>query len=469
MNETSIPTQLNHRDFDRIKKYKDLLDFYQGKHWEGRDRRGEKRLTFNYAKVFVDKVSSYLMSGINFAVDAVEESDEARAVAQRAEAALYQVYESNNLEQLDLETEIDCAILGDACYKVIWDQETQQVRVTAPDIQGLYAWWLGDDASRVWRVASKYRLSAEETELLYRMKPKAKTATIVEVWTERDFELYLDNVLQEKKPNPYGFIPFIIYPNLREPKKFWGISDLTQIMESQRELNRAMSQLSRILELSGNPIAVLENVEESEDIAVRPGAVWNIPEDAKAYLLDLLQGGGVRLHMDYINLLYRTLHDISESPRAAFGATERDLSGVAMEIELQPLLQKVSRKRLIRTAVYNRRNEMVLKLLDKYRKENFGSNRLRVVWGPVLPRDMTRLVANEQSLVQTGIHSRRYAMDEIGIKDPEHEFKRWLEERETILRMNKELNAKSTRDRARERASSFPKEGQVESIEEPSS
>jgi len=64
--------------------------------------------------------------------------------------------------------------------------------------------------------------------------------------------------------------------------------------------------------------------------------VWNIPEDAKAYLLNLLQGGGVRLHIDYINLLYRSLHDISESPRAAFGGTERDLSGVALQIELYP-------------------------------------------------------------------------------------------------------------------------------------
>jgi len=421
-------------------------------------------MTFNYAKVFVDKVTSYLMSGINFAVDAVEDSSEARVRAQKAEAALYQVYENNNLEQLDLETEIDCAILGDACYKVIWDHETQQVRVTAPDIQGIHAWWLGDDASRIWRVASKYCLGAEEAELLYKVKPRTKTATIVEVWTDRDFELYLDNVLQEKKSNPYGFIPFIIYPNLREPKKFWGTSDLAQIMEPQRELNRAMSQLSRILELSGNPIAILENVEESEDITVRPGAVWNIPEDAKAYLLDLLQGGGVRLHIDYINLLYRTLHDISESPRAAFGATERDLSGVAMEIELHPLLQKVRRKRLIRTVAYNKRSEMALKLLEKYRGESFSTNRLRVVWGPVLPQDMTRLVVNEQTLVQTGIHSRRRAMDELGVKDPENEFKRWLEEREAILRMNKELNAKSTRDRARERAS----DSQVESIEESS-
>ncbi len=43
-------------------------------------------------------------------------------------------------------------------------------------------------------------------------------------------------------------------------------------------------------------------------------------------------------------------------------------------------------------------------------------------------------------------------MEEVGVIDPEHEFNRWLEERESILRMNKELNARSTRGGARERA-----------------
>jgi hypothetical protein len=300
-------------------------------------------------------------------------------------------------------------------------------------------------------VASKYSLSSDEVEVLYQFRPKGKTASAIEVWTAEEFELWLDDTQIEKKPNPYGLIPFVIYPNLREPKKFWGISDLMQIIEPQREFNRAMSQLSRILELSGNPIAVLENVEESEDIAVKPGAVWNVPEDARAYLLDLLQGGGVRLHIDYINLLYRTLHDVSESPRAAFGGTERDLSGVALEIELQPLLQKVRRKRIIRTAAYNRRNRLILRLLEKYRGENFGENRLRVVWNPVLPRDLAKLVSNEQVLIQSGIHSRRRAMDEVGVQDPEAEFSRWLEERKAILKMNRELNPRPARGGARER------------------
>ncbi len=459
MKEEFNPSELNRRDADRLKGYRELLDFYHGVHWgpstgSGRawERRSEKRLTFNYAKVFVDKVTSYLMSGISFVVEAVEDSDEAKASAQRAEVALSRVSEDNNLAQLDFETEIDCAILGDACYKVTWDFQTRQVRITAPDVQGIYTWSQGDDASQVWRVASKYSLSAEVVSDLYQVKPKSKTASIIELWTAQDFELWVDGTQVERKANPYGFIPFVIYPNLREPKKCWGMSDLSQIMEPQRELNRATSQLSKILELSGNPIAVLENVEESEDIAVRPGAVWNIPEAAKAYLLDLLQGGGVSLHIDYINLLYKILHDLSESPRAAFGGTERDLSGVALEIELQPLLQKVRRKRIIRSVVYNRRNRLILKLLEKYRHENYGDNHLRVVWSPVLPQDLAELVANEQILVQSGIHSRRRAMDEVGVKDPEMEFKRWLEERETILRMNKEFNPRPGRGGARERA-----------------
>jgi hypothetical protein len=279
-----------------------------------------------------------------------------------------------------------------------------------------------------------------------------KQAIITELWTAKDFELYLDNDLIQSKPNPYGFIPFVIFPNIKQPKKFWGESDIPILMQPQRELNRALSQLSRILELSGNPIAVLENIASAEDIKVQPGALWTIPEDAKAYLLDLLQGGGVRLHVDYIDLLYRSLHDISELPKAAWGGAERELSGSAMRIELGSLIQKVVRKRTIRNNVYHQRNDMILKLAERYMDENFEGVNHRVVWGQILPQDIDRQAQTEQLLVQAGVHSRRTAMDEIGIQDPDEEFNRWLEERKKILEMNREFRAASTRGGARERA-----------------
>jgi hypothetical protein len=156
--------------------------------------------------------------------------------------------------------------------------------------------------------------------------------------------------------------------------------------------------------------------------------VWELPERARAYLLDLLQGGGVQLHVDYVNMIYRTLHDLGETPRTAFGESHANVSGVALSIELDPLQKKVQRKRLIRSAAYRRRDEMVLRILEQQSGAKYGGLRSRVVWGSVLPADRSRLVADERALVASGIHSRRRAADELGVDDPDAEFSRWLEE-----------------------------------------
>ena len=444
-NNQGVVDQLTRLDSTRLRGYRENLAFYQGQQWVGQQRRRERRLVFNYAKALIDKTASYLMNGLSFVVDESEGTDEARERARRAEQALREVYEVSNLAQLDFDSEIDVSILGDGAFKVTWDPLERRVRVSAPDVQGLYAWWIGDDVSRVWRVASRYYLSEEEATLLYGSSvvqgthrngargvlplTGRKQHTVVEVWTQERFELWFDAALIESKPNPYGFIPFVNYPNLREPKQFWGVSDIGAVRESARELNRALSQLSMILELSGNPVAVLENVTEAQDIAVQPGAVWELPERARAYLLDLLQGGGVGLHVDYVNLIYRTLHDLGESPRTSFGDNGRGLSGVALNIELDPLLKKVQRKRLLREVAFKRRNEMILRLMEQYTGVTYAPYRSRVVWGPLLPVDRSRLVLDEARLVAAGIHSRRRAANELGVEDPEAELERLRQER----------------------------------------
>ncbi len=443
------PAQLRNMDSDRMQRYIENLNFYKGLHWPQQSRH--RQLVFNYAKISIDKITSFLMHGFTFTCQPAKESKNALARVREAEAALTRVYRDNNLHQLDYETEIDTAVLGDGCYKVTWDSQENRIRVPSPDVSGVYAWWVGDDLSRIWRVASRYLLRQDELEMLHNTKIKKTSAWVTELWTATEFAMYVDNDLVESKPNPYGFIPFIVFPNVRHPKHFWGHSDIPVIMQPQRELNRAFSQLSRILELSGNPIAVLENVATADDIQVAPGALWTLPEDAKAYLLDLLQGGGIRLHVDYIDHLYRAMHDVSEIPRAAWGGVEKEMSGAALRIELGSLIQKVVRKLLVRTNTYYRRNAMIMKLLTMYEKQNFTDVSHRVVWGHVLPQDVERQAMNEQLLVQAGVHSRRTAMEEMNIQDPDEEFERWLEERRKILEMNLEFRAQSTRGGERER------------------
>ena len=429
MNNLTLPRQIERMDPDRLRSYSENLAFYSGGQWVGRSRPKERRLTFNYARSFIDKIASYLMADIGFAVEPSDSSEEAARSAEAASRALAAVHADNDLQQLDFDTELDAAVLGDAAYKVTWDPEEERIRVSAPDVQGIFAWWVGDDVNRVWRVASRYKLSADEVEMLYGARARASStgakrpdSTIVEVWTSDTFEIWIDNAMHQSQPNPYGSIPFVIFPNIREPKRFWGVSDVPAIMEPARELNRAFSQLSMILELSGNPIAVLENIEDASDITVQPGAVWEVPESSRAYLLDLLQGGGVRLHTDFLDLVYRALHDLSESPRPSFGDNARGLSGIALDIELNPLVQKVRRKRLIRTSAYERRARMILRTLERYKGFDFGPVRPKVLWGPILPQDRSRLVQDEDTLVRSGIHSRRRAMANLGIDDPDREL-----------------------------------------------
>lgn len=470
----TLSDQLKTLDQNRMRAYRDNLAFYEGSQWATPSRK-ERQLTFNYVKVSLDKLTSYLMSGLDFAIDPIEEkpTTAARDAADRAEQAVYTTYQQNNCEALDFETEVDAAVLGDGCYKVTWDAIEKRVRITSPDVQGLFAWWQADDPSRVYRVAQRYKVPAEEAAARFgaAVTPAqgqydggtggTKESEVIEDWTPRTYTQWIDGRQATTGPNPYGFIPFVVFPNLREPKKFWGLSDVPALTETAKELNRALSQLSRILEVSGNPIAVLENVEDSQDIAVAPNQVWNIPEGAKAYLLDLLQGGGIKLHVDYIDLLYRTLHDLAETPRAAFGDTGRELSGAALEIELHPLLQKVRRKRTIRTAAYRRRNEMTLSLLDKFTGTKYTEQAVtqRIVWGPVLPQDKTRNAQMEQLLVQSGIHSRRHAMDDMGIMDPDLEFDRWMEERGRIMEQNQKLQGQFSRGGQRERAQQTQPDG----------
>ncbi len=407
--------QLSVLDRQRLRDYQLNLDFYAGRQWPVQRRNlRQRRLTFNYARTLVDKAASFLLAGAGFAVDA-ESPDEAPRAARRER------------------------VLRDGCFKVIWDPEQQRVRITAPDITGVYVWLYPDDHQRFWRLAHRYTvdpLAIRQQEQYYPqiLQTNQRNPTITEVWTDETWEIWHDGTLIEQRANPYGFIPYVVYPNLRRPKQFWGESDLAAIREPCVELNRALTQLSAILEVSGNPITILEGITDSKDIAIEPGAIWEMPPGTKAYLLSLVEHGGISIHLDYIELLYRTLHDLGESPRAAFGGHGESgaRSGVALAIELDPLIKRVQRKRLIRAAAFRQRNALALRLWEQFTGEAMAPYRSRITWGPLLPTDRARDILDEVALVNAGIHSRSRAAANLGDADHGTDFAAWLAENQRI-------------------------------------
>lgn len=181
-----------------------------------------------------------------------------------------------------------------------------------------------------------------------------------------------------------------------------------------------------------------------------------MPADADVKLLEW-RGQPVAVQ-DHIERLYRTLYEVAEMPRTAFGDSGKLLSGVALETELRPIVQRTMRKRVWWTRALRRRSALVLMLAEQFgaprgegRETNGAASRgrrgtggllasrdsplathVRVVWPPMMPKDDAQEVRNNVQLVATGLRSYRTAMDALGEESPEDEIARVLADREAF-------------------------------------
>lgn len=436
------PGLLCAEDRARFARYAEARAFADGAQWLGRPRRGETRLTLNYARTVVRKTAAYVFPApATFSVSPGEGADAAANLAERILAATCAMLD---LDRLDVELCITAAILGDAAVKVTWDAVAGRPEVAPVDPGTLAVVTAPDHPRRLRSVTQVYGLSEAAAVSLFGVQPQLppgrQTIAVAETWSDARWRVELAGQVVRDEANPYGWIPYVILPNGlgRDGAGFWGESDLEDLYDVCRELNARLSTLSRVLDLSGAPIAVLENVDGSEGISVGPGAKWELPEGARAYLLDLLSGGGVGLHVQYVDLLFRALHDLSETPRTAFGDSGRDLSGAALEVEVQPLVQKVARKRRGFDAFFRARNARLLDLLERFGGEALsGLRQTSTIWPSALPSDLDATVRNAASLVTRGIHSRRTAVAALGGADPLAEWERVLEEARALAALGK--------------------------------
>lgn len=427
MIELGWPAELlSEEDRARLARYEEAAAFFAGDQWTRARKPGEARLTLNYARALLRKVASYVFPAEpRFSVPI--EGDQ--SIGNRAERSLADTIAHNGLAQLDIELCIAAAVRGDAAVKVSWDARVAVPIVASVDPATLVVDVAPDDPRRILEIVQCYGLRGGQIAALFDVTPRhldpKRRYQVVEHWTDDRWRVTVAGQSLRDEPNPYRWIPYVVLANHPSLTGFWGESDLADLYDVCRELNRRMSVLSQVLELSGAPIAVLENVDGSEGVTVGPGAKWELPEGSRAYLLDLLGNGGISLHLDYIGQLFRVLHDLSETPRTAFGDSGRTISGAALEVEIQPLIQKVARKRRQWDAFYQERNRRLLDLLERFGGEELGGLRRTVtIWPNVLPSDRELAVRSAVALVESGIQSRRTALATLGNDDPESELDR---------------------------------------------
>jgi hypothetical protein len=479
------------RDRLRLNRYRELRDFYDGTQWLGKPRRGETRIVVNYGRALVRKVVSYALpdpvgfevpppvltqssvgsrqssvgthdlrlTGALWAHDSAIESQ-----ANRVETLLTELLAELDADRLDFALAIDSAVLGDGVMKVTWDPVAMRPRLVVVDPSTLLAWWSPDTPTEAYKYAQHYTLPGQAIAGLGWSAPGAlqpdRLYPIVEEWTGDRWVVTVAGQTARDEANPYGWLPYLVLPNNAGGAEFWGESDLGDLLDLCRQLNKRLSVLADILDYSGYPVTVLENVDGSDGIVLGPGAKWEMPEGSKAYLLDLLQGGGVDLHITYVDQLRTALHDLAETPRTAFGEAGRAIAGAALQVELQPLVQKVKRKRRGLASLYRKRNAMLLDLMERFGGAPIGGLRRTVpVWPPILPSDREAEARVGVQLVNARVRSRRSVAADLGEEDPDGEIARIVEEAARLAAMDQARSREVEKSRGEEEGEEARKSG----------
>lgn len=341
-------------DAYRISNYQRWWQLYTGIQFPGVPDGRNKRIVANYLAAAANKMAGYVMSPAP-----------TYTIADPGAQQLWDdTVEVNRLASLDYQAALWASVAGDAIYRLGWSVEQQRVTITLADPSQFWARTKADDRRVVEWVAQRYFIQQS-----YNNEPGnipdpmpmqiggaqynsygAANVEIVEEWTADTYRLWQAGKLVQDKPNPFGFIPYVIVPNSPRPGQFWGESDFVDLWPLAAEINLSTSVFATVVEYSGAPVVVVDGGSDTKNLRVGPGQLWDLPANSKAYLLEMMRQGGATVYIDYIDKLMAMFRDLSGLPPVVWGDVEQGgampRSGAALAIGLNPLLQAIARRRL---------------------------------------------------------------------------------------------------------------------------
>jgi len=309
-----------------------------------------------------------------------------------------------------------------------------RVRILNIDPSRFFPVFASDDPEQLLSVSVLSPISPDEASTNYQLG-LARTGDLLETWTAESLTVQVNSSVTFQGVNPYGFIPFIHVPNLAPPGSPWGLSDLEDVIPLNRELDDRLSDQADVIRYHADPPVVFKNVRQHTDLAVGPGTVWDIPENSDVALLEWRgQPPAVQQHIERV---LRAMYDVAETPRSSFGDTEQPFSGVALETQLQPIVQRTLRRRIVWEPALRQLAQYCLMLAEQFnvglaQPGQFAPYQVRVHWLPMLPRDDDAEANRFIALTSAGLSSHTRSMDQLGVSDPETELLQVQEDREAL-------------------------------------
>lgn len=346
------------------------------------------------------------------------------------------------------------SVTGDVFLKVAYEDAWRdpagnfhkgRVRILPLNPSLCFVEWHPHDRERMLRFKLKYRFFGTTLE------GTRSVFTYVELITAEAVEEYINDELISSHANTLGEIPIVHIPNTLASSSPWGMPDIADILSLNRQYNETATQLADTISYHSSPTTVIVGAKASQ-LEAGANKVWaGLPKDAQVYNLEM--SSDAPLAQAFLDRLKQAMHEMTGVPVTALGQQQAvsNTSGVALQIQYQPMMQRFQQKALLYGKGYAKVNEYALKTLALKEPEVFAYDPsiappLKEGQLPILDRrDPTSYLTHAKfhsplpidkliklneimSMMQLGLESKRGALKELGVDNPDEKLAELLAE-----------------------------------------
>lgn len=275
--------------------------------------------------------------------------------------------------------------------------------------------------------------------------------SLTELWTESDYQVFINDELIESNENPLGVIPFVHIANTKVTSTPWGLSDLQDITDLNRQYNEVATLAADIADYFGSPQTIIFGAK-SNNLERGPKKVWAIPND-KARVENLALNGELDQVLNFLQVIKEKIHELAMIPVNAFGMPQQisNTSGVALSLQFLPLMQTTRQKQTQYASGFQRLNELIIRtaalympemlILDPSRDAPLEEGQLseldprdpltyrnEVRFASPLPLDKLVALNEIQMKMGLGLESKKGALEVLGEQYPAEKLQELMEE-----------------------------------------
>jgi hypothetical protein len=342
--------------------------FYLGHHWSYKREIGEPQITVNWCRAFSDFTTNFaLTNGVNF-----QSPHATEAIVPELLRTVWEEHQPQGKEAVMWELMQQGSVSGDCFVKIAYEDayndpagnlHPAKIRILPLNSAFCFPEYHPHDMSRMIRFKMKYRFWGTALE------GTRQVFSFTELWTEDAMQAFINDEMVESQDNPLGMIPFVHISNTKVPSSPWGLSDIQDITDLNRQYNETITLISDIINYYASPTTIIIGAK-ANNLERGPKKVWAIPNE-KASITNLELNSQIEGPLQYLETLKEKMHELVGVPVNALGQPQEisNTSGVALSLQYLPLMQKFHQKITQYAAGLSQLNELIIRTAALYMPE----------------------------------------------------------------------------------------------------